>query len=285
MDQDNIKIEENAFPSALIRTAAWLCAVTALLGLVGAAALLNPDYRAYLLRDLFASGITAESSLRGYFTVRSVVVIVVPIWTGLLAVCLMAIYYRKSFRGWSAIATVTRRAVWLLNAVGICLICLYIYRFVRYTVACMGERDGLHPFLAMAVSEVPLGILVCWLFLQFRKFLNGLSESAVSIAYTMSAGTLDSVSIPACAATGFLILGILSAIYAVGEMFTVTVAYDGIRAYYKLLVSGRPEQIITVAALVFNSGSSFVLYQYLRRYKQISERLLYENRKRILNMQ
>ena len=173
--------------------------------------------------------------------------------------------------------------LWGVNGAGIVAAVLYVYRFVRYTVLCLSFRDGLYPLYAMVISEALMGALAAFAFVQLRKFLNCICDSGASMAYTQSTGKLDSRSIPGFTATGFLILGLLCLMLAVDQFVTVTAAYDYIRGYYKLLISRNLIQCCTALCFFCCAVADIMLFAYLKRYKRICERALYDARKKILH--
>jgi uncharacterized membrane protein YbaN (DUF454 family) len=188
----------------------------------------------------------------------------------------------KAARSLSTISTGAQWLVWGVNGAGIVAAVLYIYRFVRYAIWCFSLRDGLYPLYAMVISEALMGALAGFTFVQLRKFLNCICDSGASMAYTLSTGKLDSDSIPGFTATGFLILGLLCLMLSADQFVTVTAAYDYIRGYYKLLVSRNPIQLCAAVSFFCCAVADILLFVYLKRYKRICERALYEARKKIL---
>ena len=245
--------------------------------------LFDQEYRDYLMEDMIAGGITAGQVLQNYLLIHGIILASVVICSAALFVCLLLVLRGKPARSLSAISTGAQWLLWGVNGAGILAAVLYVYRFVRYAVLCMSVRNGLYPLYAMVISEALMGALAGFVFVQLRHFLNCVCDSGASMAYTLATGKLDSCSIPGFAATGFLILGLLCLTLAADQLVTVTAAYDYIRGYYKLLVSQNPIQLCTAACFLCCAAADILLFAYLKRYKRICERALYEARKTILN--
>jgi hypothetical protein len=95
------------------------------------------------------------------------------------------------------------------------------------------------------------------------------------MGYTLSAGFLDPGSIPAFAATGLTVLGILGIVLSVDRMVTMTIVSDGFKQYYKFLIASHPGQWLAAATLFLGGIGDLLLSKYLKFYKRTSERALF----------
>ena len=282
MDNKSIRIPVEVFRSPLIGIAACFCALAAALGIPGTVMMFDREYRTYLMEDMMAGGITSAQVLQNYTLIHGAFLGICVLCSAVLFICLLMVLSGKAAKGLSSISTGAQWLLWGVNGGGIVLAVLYVYRFVRYVVLCFSVRDGLYPLYAMVISEALTGALAGFAFVQLRRFLNCVCDSGASMAYTLSTGKLDSYSIPGFTAVGFFLLGLLCLTLAADQFVTVTAAYDYIRGYYKLLVSENPVQLCTAACFFCCAVADMLLFAYLKRYKRICERALYENRKKIL---
>lgn len=282
MEDKKTKITVEVFRSPLIGLIACFCALTVVLGIPGTVMLADREYRTYLMEDMIAGGITSGQVLQNYTLIHGVMLSIAVICSAALFVCLVMVMTGKAAASLSALSTGAQWLLWGVNGAGILAAALYVYRFVRYVIMCLSIRDGLYPLYAMVISEALMGALAAFAFIRLRDFLNCICDSGASMAYTLSTGKLDAYSIPGFTATGFLILGLLCLTLAADQLVTVTAAYDYIRGYYKLLVSRNPVQLCTVACFFCCAVADILLFVYLKRYKRICERALYEARKKVL---
>ena len=137
-------------------------------------------------------------------------------------------------------------------------------------------------FLTMLMSEGIMVALVWFLFLNMRRFLSCASDSAASMAYTLSSGKVDGTPVPGFTATGFLLLGIVCFVIAADRVITITVVADYMQPYYKLVFTNQLGQLAAAASLLFNGCADLLVFSYLRRYKRMCERVVYNARKQIL---
>lgn len=281
MEEKN-HIAAQGLRSPLVGFIAAFCALAAALGIPGMVMLFDGGYRSYLREDMIMGGITSGQVLQNYIMIHGVILAVAVICSAALLVCVLRALRGRAAGSLSMISTGAQWLVWVVNGVGILLSVLYVYRFIRYAIMCYSIRDGLYPFYAMVISELLMGALAGVVFFRIRNFLNCVCDSSASMAYTLSTGKLDSCSIPGFTATGFLLLGVLCLLLAADQFATVTVAYDYIRGYYKLVISEHPVQLCTAACFFCCAVADILLFAYLKRYKRICERALYEARKKVL---
>ena len=282
MEDKKIRISVEVLGSPLIGIIAGFCALAAVLGIPGTVMIFDQDYRAYLMKDMIAGGITSTQVLQNYTLIHGAFLGICVLCSAALFICLLMVLLGRGAKGLSMISTGAQWLLWGVNGGGIILAVLYVYRFVRYVILCLSIREGLYPLYAMVISEALTGALAGFAFVQLRRFLNCVCDSGASMAYTLATGKLDSYSIPSFTAVGFFLLGLLCLTLATDQLVTVTAAYDYIRGYYKLLVSENPIQLCTAACFFCCAVADILLFAYLKRYKRICERALYEDRKKIL---
>ena len=120
----------------------------------------------------------------------------------------------------------------------------------------------------MVVQAVFLYRMLC-------RFLDACDGSAASMGYTLSSGYLDPGSIPAFAATGLTILGVLGIVLSADRLVTMTIGYDGYKQFYAFVWSTHPGQWLCAGSLFFGAVGDLLLSFYLRFYKRTSERAIF----------
>lgn len=260
--------------------AAVFFGLAVILGMPVVVHLFEPEYASYLLQDMMAAGITSEGVLNSYYFLHSLMTVLGTLFAAGLFLCLLMGMMGKASRGLSLASTCTQWLVWGINVVGVLLACLFVFRFIRYTILCFSTKDGLYPFYAMVVSEALMVALAGFVFVHLRRFLNCVCDSAASMAYSEATGELDSVPIPGYTATGFAIFGVVAIFLAVDQLFTVTIVYSYPQAYYKLLTSAHPVQLCSAGACLCSGAANFLLAGFLRRYKSACEWARYQARKK-----
>ncbi len=281
MESNRVMVQPRIFRSWLAPTALGFCLLAVALAVPGVWKLFDPAYRQYLLQDLIAGGIGSGSALNSYLLIEQILLVAAPVAAALMAACLAVALFHHPADGLGALAALAQWMEAGLKPLGIALAGLYVYRFLRYTIACLRINGGLYMLYAMVISEALMGVLALFLFWNFRKFMGCLCDSAASMAYTLSAGELTGRSIPSFAGTGFFMLAVFCLLVAVDQMLTLTIINDPFHPYYKLMVSPHPAQWATAASFVCCAASNVLLGCYLRRYQTISEKCLFAARQRV----
>lgn len=281
MQNQTVSVTPGMFRSALIPVAAVLCALAALLGLPGVVLLFSPDYADFLVRDMVAGGISSAQVLQTWQIINSAVTLIGCVCPGVMAVGLLITLGGKPARGMGMLSNAAQWLRYGVTGAGVIVLCVFVFKFVRYVIVCLGANEGLYLIYAMVISEGLMFVLAWFLFKLTRRFLDCACDSAASIAYTLSTGKLDTVSIPGFTATGFLILSVFCVAYALNQIFTVTIVENYIQSYYKLLVAAHPAQYAAAASFLCSAAASVLLFVCLRRYKRSCERALFDSRKRI----
>ncbi len=279
MDKEKVRIDLKQLRSPLIHAAMCLCTLAALLALPGVCMLFTPEYRAFLQQDFLVGGIMSMEAIRTYMLMQDALLLMSPVLTAMMAVCLGMCLFGKRVRGMSILATIAEWMVRMLNVVGILVIGLFGIRFLIYTVQCLMQDGGAYTLYAMVIMEGLMVVLVTLGFFQLRKFVDCLCDSATSLAYTLATGNLSSTSIPGFTATGFLLLGIVCVIIASDQLLTLTPVYDPYNPHYELLVSPHPIQWATVGSFLCAAIANVLLFFYLKYFKRLHERFLHLHRK------
>lgn len=276
MDDRRLYISRDTFRSPLVTLAAVFYMLAFALGTVGVALLFSPEYSHLLRTDLLASGIGDASSLRTWQAINSAITVICCFGPGLLATALFFAMNGKFVKSLGFLGNALHGLYWALNAGGVFAAVMFLFRFVRYVVYAVGKPNAVMLLYSMVISEALMAALAAFLFVLTRKFLNCAMDSCASISYTLAREKLDECPVPAFTATGLLLLAMAGIALAISRLFTLTIVWDSVQSYYKLLTAAHPAQIADVACLISGSGANFLLYRYLRRYKKITEAALFQ---------
>ncbi len=279
MKNPAIVVQPKLFSSALAATAEVFLLLALALGLFGSISLLQSGYRSYLVQDLLASGVTMDTIGRTYLPITIALAVVLPVFAGLMAVCLGLTLLGKPAEGMGTLANVAQGLVWVVNLGGIVLAVVFVWRFFRYGIACLQVRDGLYLLFAMFFFEGIMAVAVTAGVLLLRRFLNCLCDTGTSLSYTMITGKLTGGAIPGFTVIGFILLAGVCLVVAGDQLFTLTLTSDGLRSFYKILISTEKAQWATALGYICSAVANILLGLYLRRCNRISERLLYQLRK------
>ena len=280
MEKSNPAISADSFRSPLPAAAAGCYALAFFLGIPGCALLFDPEYARFLLVDPVASGIADASSLRTWQFVNSVVTVFTCLSPGFLAAALLLALRGRIVKGLGFLGNCLHILYWTLNIGGGLAAAVFVFRFVRYVAFAVTKPNAVMLLYSMIISEALMLALAVLLFLLARRFLNCAMDTCASMAYTLSAQKLDSQPIPAFTSTGFLLLSIGGIALALNRYFTLTIVWDSVRSYYKLLTASRPAQIADILCLLLGSAGNFLLFRYLRKYMAITEYARFQATKR-----
>lgn len=270
-----VAVSVDTFRSRLIPAAAVLCTLAALFSIGAAAALLMPGSVDTLTEDLMLGGISDPDALQMWKLIHISVTVASALCSTVMAVCLILVLMGKIGKGLDLLHD---GAQWLLRAVkvaGVLALVVLAFRLLLYMVLSFSRDDGVYYLFAMLLYEGLLVAAVWFLYRQLRTFLSCICDSTMSMACTFVTGELDDVSIPGFTATGFLILCFFNLAIGVDRMFTLTVVHTYLEDYYWILIADDPLLYLSAIALLLSAAVDLMLYFYLRRYKRISERLLY----------
>lgn len=273
--QNSVPVQPGMFRSALAPAAAVFLALGAGLGLGSALALLDPGYLTALTEKILRSGIRTASALNTWILIHVVISCLcflcpaVTLW-GMYRVSRGA--YARGLNLLSDAAKILRIAVHTSAAAALGL---FLFRAGRYLLGLIGRDDWLYQLFASFVMEGLMVVQAVFLYRLICRFLEDCEGCAASMGYSLSSGKVDSGAIPAFAATGLLILGILGIGLSVDRMVTMTIASDGFKQYYKFLWASHPGQWFAAGTLLFGGIGDIILSRYVKFYSRTSERAIF----------
>lgn len=280
MEKKAVMIPAGAAQPRLLRLI-WICCVLALLcGIPPVLALTDAEYRQFLVQKLLTSGVSSGSAVGAWSLVNGAVSVLCVVCPCLLACGLSVTLCGKPARGFGFLASVGAWGLRIVKGTGIVLAAVYVVKAVLYVISAVKSPQGVMLIYSMVMMEGVMGVLAWFLFLMARRFAEGFGDAMASMAYTLSSGRIDNLSIPASAERGFLALGIVCPLWAVSQTVTVTIVVNHIRSYYSLIFASHPMEWLTAATLVLNGVASILMCQYLRRYNRICEWEKYQATKR-----
>jgi len=279
MRQPVIFVKPDTMRSALTPWAAALCGLAALFGIPGIFLFFSRDYTQYLLQDMAISGITNPASMQTWLFINRCVTVLACAGPAVMASGLFLSRRGNPVRGLNMLSGAAHGLLWAQLISGITAAAIFIFRFIRYILICLGDPSGVISIYSMLISEALMVAQAGFLFVMIRRFLNACIDSATSIAYTLATSKLDTRSIPGLASTGFLVLSIVCMCLAVNRMFTVTAVINVVKSYYKLLVATHPGIILESICLVLGSAANYLIFLILRRYKRKTEQALFQSKK------
>lgn len=282
MDNQYITVDIGMFRSKWMPVAACFTVLAAILGLPGVVLLFNPEYAAYLAEELRNSGIASADARVTWQVINTATTVLGLVCPGILAAALVISLRGRPDKGMGFLCTASQGMVYVINGAGIVILAILIFRVLRYVLSCLTVDTGIYLIYSMLVSEGILVVAVWFLFVKLRRFVNCVCDSAASMALTLSCGKVDTVPIPALTATGFLVLGIVCILIGLDRLVTLTVVQDVDQAYYALLPVGNPVQILEGISFLCSGCADLLISRYVRRYKRICERVIYERRREIL---
>ena len=276
-----VRAETGMFRSNLILAAGIFLALGALTGLGSTLYLFDPEYFSALTEKILQSGIRTYSALTAWTLVHVAISAVcclgpaVTLWG--MVYCLRG----KYARGLNFLSNGARWALKTIHVTSALALAVFLFRAGRYLLGLIGRGDWLYQLFASFVMEGLMVVQAIFLYRMLCKFLDACDGAAASMGYTLSSGYLDPGSIPAFAATGLTILGILGIVLSADRLVTMTIGYDGIRQFYTFVWSTHPGQWLSAATLFLGGIGDLLLSGYLRFYKRTSERaLFYANQKK-----
>ena len=268
-----LKTSDEIFRSCLIPVAAFFCALAALLGIPGIVLLFDKSYALLLAEDLVLSGFTDPSAIRTWGIVNNGITVVNFLCPCAFSVCLwVTVHKTQRIRGILALSTVAQWMLYAVNIGGICAAIIFPIRFVMHILSILPHPNVLYLLFALCLFEPPMAAQAVFLFIQLRKFLNSIMDSAAGIAHGLASEKPEHCSIPSFAATGFTILGILCLLLCLDRVFTLTIISDAIQSYYSILVAEHLGMWLSGGSLLASAVGNLLISIYLRRCKRDTER-------------
>lgn len=282
LDNQYIDVDVRIFRSGWMPVAAVFTVLAAILGLPGVILLFSPEYAAYQAEELLNSGIASADARMTWQVINTATTVLGLVCPSILAVAVVLSLRGRVDQGMSFLCVSAQGMVYVLNGAGVVLLAILIFRALRYIVSCLAVDTGIYLIYSMLVSEGILVAAVWFLFVRLRRFVSCVGDSAANMAVTLSSGKVDTVPISALTTTGFLVLGIVCLLIGVDRLVTLTVVQDTDQAYYTLLSVRNPVQILEGLSFLCSGCADLLISRYVRRYKHICERVIYERRREIL---
>lgn len=267
----------NLFRSPLITGAAFLYTAAAICGIPGIVLLFDSAATDLWYQEMLSSGIT--SGLAAWRLIFMAVTVFSCLCPGIMAVGLWLNIKKRHMSGMKLISALPQ---WLFHATtvtGAIALAYLIFRAVRYIAYCATKNEGLYLLYTAIIPEAVMVAQAWFLWKTLRKFLEAFTDTATSMTYTLCSGKLDASPTPGFTGTGFLILAVFGIVLAFDRIFTVTIVYDYLAAYYKLLTASHWSQYLSGITLILGAIANILISIYLRRYNRLHERGLYYARK------
>lgn len=263
------------FRSPLAPAAAIFLALGAVLGLGSVLSLLDPGYLAALTEKILRSGIRTASALNAWRLIHIVICFLCFLCPAVTVLGMFRVSRGEYARGLNFLADAAK---WLRMAVHIsaaAALAMFLFRAGRYLLGLIGRGDWLYQLFASFVMEGLMVVQAVFLYRLICRFLEDCEGCAASMGYSLSSGKVDSGAIPAFAATGLLILGIVCICLSVDRLVTMTIASDGFKQYYKFLLASHPGQWCAAGTLLLGGIGDILLSRYVKFYSRTAERAVF----------
>ena len=276
MNQQVITIEKGTFKSVLIPIVAVLFAAAAVCGALSIITLFDPASIPAILHDMELSQIYDTTAQKTWLAVYIITTAVNFIGTLVLSLGLSAVLFGQHHKGMNLLFYSAKVALPLVTVSGVAALIYFIFRAVMYTVGIMsyGIANAMVPLYSMILSEGLMLALSWFAFVKLRRFLNCSMDAAASIGYTLATDKLKAPSIPGFSASGFFVLGLFDLGIALDRLFTFVHIQKNLSVTYKFPLTTDLVQILSGSSFAFAALGSFLLFVYLRGYKNKCERLL-----------
>ena len=275
MTKHPVSATPGMFRSPLAPAAAVCLSLASVLGLGALAFWLDPGYSAALAEKILRSGIRTASAFQVWTLIHHVITFVCFAAPAITVFGMWTALRGQYARGLNFLSNAAR---WLLRCVHVtsaAALGLFLFRAARYLIAISSRQDWLYQLFATFVMEGLMVVQAVFLYRLLCRFLDDCDGCAASMGYTLSSGKLDPYSVPAFAATGLILLGVLGLVLSVDRLVTMTIASDGIRQYYKFIVAAHPGQWLCAATLFVGGIGDILLALYIKFYKRTSERAVF----------
>ena len=271
MEKKIVIAPASVFRTPLLNAVLVCCVLAAVCGIGPAVMLFDPEYRQFLAQKLLNGGVSSGSAVHTWSLINGGISVLCVVCPGLLAGGLAVSLRGKPAQGFGFLASAAAWGLRIVNAAGVVLAAVFGVRAVWYIFSSLESPQGMMLIYSMVLMEGLMGVLAWFLFRCLRWFLEGMGDAFASMAYTLSSGRIDNLSIPGAAERGFLVLGILCPVWAVNQLVTVTIVVNHIQSYYSLILGKHPMEYLAAASLVLNGAAGILMHLYLRRYNRICE--------------
>lgn len=276
MEKGRIPVDRALFRSPLIPVAAVLAVVGAVCGLISVALLFAPGSVVGLVKDLYLGGITDRSAVQTWKFLHIAMTVLCFVWSAVMAGCLWAAVCKRPGQGLLVLSTAGEWSFYTLNGAGVLTLVYMVYRLVRYVIASLAINEWAYLLYAMLVSEALMIFLAVMAFVLLRRFLNGLSDTAASMARAITGGTMASGIIRTITPAGFLVLGVAELMLSLDRFFTLTIVQSFPQDYYQILIADEPLLLFSGIMFIVSALCNFLLAVYLLRRKRTFEKLIFQ---------
>lgn len=279
MEQRAIPVTTETFRSPLLPAAAVFSSLATLLGLLAVIQLFLPGSLSQLTQDLYLGGVTDPSALATWQVIHIALTLAVFLLSAAVTLCLALVLAGQIGSGTDLLYRICQWTLRLERVSSIAVLAILVIRGLRYIGLSLTSSNGIYMLYSMLVSEALMVVQAWFLHRQLRLFLESLSDSALSIGCSLTRGILDNISIPSFSATGFGFLAAICALTGADRLLTVTVISEMTGDHYALLMADSPLLLLSGSSLILAAVANMLLWLFLRRYKRISETLLYGARR------
>lgn len=222
--------------SGRITLAAALFAGAMMLGLWNLGALFFPQTRTAVCQVLEAQKI-APDAYPAWFRIHCGVTVFTVLSAGCVTAALLLTVLHREDRGLAILSELLPLLRHGLRILRVFLIGLFIFKFVRYSLRCIGINGGSFLFYGMALFE---GLLFTLAMLAFRwmiRFLDGAAGSACAVRYTLASGEPDPGAIHPGTVTGLYAVAVIQLVLGFLYRWSYTILFMelGLAAGYFLI--------------------------------------------------
>lgn len=273
MENRYVQVKPGIFRSWLIPAATVFYGLAALSGLVGTVCMLLPGGIDAMVADLIAGGITEASAIRTWKVIHIILTVAAFVCPGLMTAGYSFVLRNQPGKGLVMLCDVFEWLLKIIKVIKKVLLVVLVYRVIRYVIWALPKNEGMYYLYAMFVSEALMLIIAGTLYVMLCRFLDSFCDSAASIADTLENGRLSGRSIPKFAATGFLIFGLLCALFGLDRMFTMVIVQEYRSSHYAFLTAEHPMLLLSGGALTLGALGNLFSAIYLYGFKRKSEKL------------
>ena len=282
MKERYVSINPAVFRSLYIPVAAVFFSMAALCGFFSVLIMLLPGSISALTDDLITGGITEASAVRTWRMIHIVLTVSTFIFPAILALGYILTICKQPGKGLVFLCNVFEWLLKIIKIVAKVLIAVLIFRVIRYAVLVLPMNEGMYYLYAMLVSEALMLLISGALYVMLCRFLNGLCDSAASIADTLENSRLGAKPIPGFAATGFLIFGSVGLLFGLDRLFTVVIVQEYHSSHYAVLTEQHPMLILSGISLSLSALASMLSAIFLYGFKRKSEKLYHTLRQNMM---
>lgn len=274
MDLDTLR-------SGLIPWATALCVLGALFAIPTAVMLLSGSYTEHLLETFLIGGITEKQARLTWLNLYRVSTVIGFVFPTGVAVGLGMLLAGKKAGAMSFFLCASQILTAICRVTAVILAGIFAVRIGSKSVTYLRYNTGVYLIFAMVITESVMAVIVMFALNRLRHFFVALGDYSAAIGYTLTSGRIDTCPLPSAASSGFFALSVVWFLLAADRMMTLTVSYEHVNAHYRIVFSSHIGQYLAAISLVVTAVAFILLAIYLRRYKRICERTVFEERKKV----